>query len=298
MNDMTELVAGNREVIRSVATGRPDAYMIPLGIVRIREGFNDARKADPDYPSHVREIADSMKANGWLRHKPLVGVITPEGLAVPSDGHSRYEAALLANSEGAGIEQIPFMPEHKGTNEDDRIFGLILNNNGKRLTPMGEAIVIKQLIGRGIAEKEIARRLGYSITKVQNALTLIAAPTQIRDMVSAGEVSATTAIKTIKEHGAQAVEHLQEAKETAAAAGKTRITGKHLGDPKPKKPHVDTVRLDFLIETGARVEKVSDEPQYAVVDKNGNPTFQAGNARNAIDAAIEYTNQSNKDATE
>ncbi|MCA8013357.1 ParB/RepB/Spo0J family partition protein [Burkholderia vietnamiensis] len=298
MNDMTELVAGNREVIRSVATGRPDAYMIPLGIVRIREGFNDARKADPDYPSHVREIADSMKANGWLRHKPLVGVITPEGLAVPSDGHSRYEAALLANSEGAGIEQIPFMPEHKGTNEDDRIFGLILNNNGKRLTPMGEAIVIKQLIGRGIAEKEIARRLGYSITKVQNALTLIAAPTQIRDMVSAGEVSATTAIKTIKEHGAQAVGQLQEAKETAAAAGKTRITGKHLGDPKPKKPHVDTVRLDFLIETGARVEKVSDEPQYAVVDKNGNPTFQAGNARNAIDAAIEYTNQSNKDATE
>ncbi|HDR9003005.1 TPA: ParB/RepB/Spo0J family partition protein [Burkholderia vietnamiensis] len=298
MNDMTELVAGNREVIRSVATGRPDAYMIPLGIVRIREGFNDARKADPDYPAHVREIADSMKANGWLRHKPLVGVITPEGLAVPSDGHSRYEAALLANSEGAGIEQIPFMPEHKGTNEDDRIFGLILNNNGKRLTPMGEAIVIKQLIGRGIAEKEIARRLGYSITTVQKALTLIAAPTPIRDMVLAGEVSATTAIKAIKEHGAQAVGQLQEAKETAAAAGKTRITGKHLGEPKPKKPHVDTVRLDFLIETGARVEKVSDEPQYAVVDKNGNPTFQAGNPRNAIDAAIEYTNQSNKDATE
>ncbi|WP_175994515.1 ParB/RepB/Spo0J family partition protein [Burkholderia vietnamiensis] len=298
MNDMTELVAGNREVIRSVATGRPDAYMIPLGIVRIREGFNDARKADPDYPAHVREIADSMKANGWLRHKPLVGVITPEGLAVPSDGHSRYEAALLANSEGAGIEQIPFMPEHKGTNEDDRIFGLILNNNGKRLTPMGEAIVIKQLIGRGIAEKEIARRLGYSITTVQKALTLIAAPTPIRDMVLAGEVSATTAIKAIKEHGAQAVGQLQEAKETAAAAGKTRITGKHLGEPKPKKPHVDTVRLDFLIETGARVEKVSDEPQYAVVDKNGTPTFQAGNPRNAIDAAIEYTNQSNKDATE
>jgi ParB-like chromosome segregation protein Spo0J len=298
MNDMTELVAGNREVIRSVATGRPDAYMIPIGIVRIREGFNDARKADPDYPAHVREIADSMKANGWLRHKPLVGVITPEGLAVPSDGHSRYEAALLANSEGAGIEQIPFMPEQKGTNEDDRIFGLILNNNGKRLTPMGEAIVIKQLIGRGIAEKEIARRLGYSITTVQKALTLIAAPTPIRDMVLAGEVSATTAIKAIKEHGAQAVGQLQEAKETAAAAGKTRITGKHLGEPKPKKPHADTTRLDFLIEHSAHIKKVSDEPQYAVFDVNGNPMFQAGNPRNAIDAAIEYINQSNKEATE
>ncbi|WP_175969669.1 ParB/RepB/Spo0J family partition protein [Burkholderia sp. BCC0322] len=298
MNDINELVAGNREVIRSVATGRPDAYMIPLGIVRIREGFNDARKADPDYPAHVREIADSMKANGWLRHKPLVGVITPEGLAVPSDGHSRYEAALLANSEGAGIEQIPFMPEQKGTNEDDRIFGLILNNNGKRLTPMGEAIVIKQLIGRGIAEKEIARRTGYSITKVQNALTLIAAPTQIRDMVSAGEVSATTAIKTIKEHGTHAVGQLQEAKETAAAAGKTRITGKHLGEPKPKKPHADTARLDFLIETGAYIKQISDDPQYAVFDKNSYPMFQAGNPRNAIDAAIEYNNQSNKEATE
>ncbi|KUZ66841.1 hypothetical protein WI36_24035 [Burkholderia ubonensis] len=298
MNDIAELVSGNREVIRSVATGRPDAYMIPIGIVRIREGFNDARKADPDYPAHVREIADSMKANGWLRHKPLVGVITPEGLAVPSDGHSRYEAALLANSEGAGIEQIPFMPEQKGTNEDDRIFGLILNNNGRRLTPMGEAIVIKQLIGRGIAEKEIARRTGYSITKVQNALTLIAAPTQIRDMVSAGEVSATTAIKTIKEHGAQAVGQLQEAKETAAAAGKTRVTGKHLGEPKPKKPHADTVRLDFLAEHGMRVSKSTENGKFTVWDWNGNALYTAGELRPAIDATIESTNQANKEATE
>ncbi|MBU9632079.1 ParB/RepB/Spo0J family partition protein [Burkholderia multivorans] len=298
MNELAELVAGNREVIRSVATGRPDAYMIPIGIVRIREGFNDARKADPDYPAHVREIADSMKANGWLRHKPLVGVITPEGLAVPSDGHTRYEAALLANSEGAGIEQIPFMPEQKGTNEDDRIFGLILNNNGRRLTPMGEAMVIKQLLGRGIAEKEIARRLGYSITTVQKALTLIAAPAPIRQMVTSGEVSATLAVKAIKSYGANAVEQLQAAKETAAVAGKERVTGKHLGEPKPKKPHADTTRLDYLIETGARIKQVSDEPQFAVFDANGNPMFQAGNPRNAIDAAIEYTTQSTKEATE
>ncbi|MBD1412897.1 ParB/RepB/Spo0J family partition protein [Burkholderia contaminans] len=286
-----ELVAANRDVIRGVSTGRPDAYMIPLSIVRIREGFNDARKADPDYPAHVRELADSMKANGWMRHKPLVGVITPDGFAYPSDGHTRYEAALLANSEGAGIESIPFMPEQKGTNEEDRIFGLILNNNGKRLTPMGEALVIKQLVGRGIEEKEIARRLGFSTTKVANALALVAAPAPIRAMVAAGEVSATTAVKTIREKGAAAIATLEEGKAVAKAAGKTKVTEKHLKPTPPKQQaNSDAARLDWIeARRDVAIRQWYREGQisfFAITDSDdvklaGGPTL-----REAIDAAM------------
>lgn len=282
-----EVSPANRDVIRSVATGRPDAYMIPLALVRVRPGFNDARKADPDYPAHIRELADSMKANGWMRHKPLVGVISSDGFAYPSDGHSRYEAAILANSEGAAIENIPFMPEQKGTNEEDRIYGLILNNNGKRLTPMGEALVIKQLIGRGIDEKEIARRLGFSLAKVGVALTLVAAPTAIRDMVAAGEVSATTAVKTIKQQGSKAVETLEAGKAAAKAAGKTKVMPKHL-EPKAVPTITDTTRLEWLACHVAFVEPL--EGRFVVQGGTDGETLGEGpSMREAIDAAMSKT---------
>lgn len=285
---LIEPTPANREVIRSVATGRPDAYMIPLGIVRIRPGFNDARKADPDYPAHIRELADSLKANGWMRHKPLVGVIGADGHAYPSDGHSRYEAAILANSEGAAIENIPFMPEQKGTNEEDRIYGLILNNNGKRLTPLGEALVIKQLVGRGIDEKEIARRLGFAPQKVAARLTLIAAPSAIRDMVSTGELSATTAVKTIKQQGAKAVETLEAGKAAAKAAGKAKVMPKHL-DQKPERAITDTTRLEWLACHVAFVEPL--EGRFVVQGGTDGETLGEGETmRGAIDAAMSKTN--------
>ncbi len=284
-----ELVAGNREVIRSVSTGRQDVYMIPLSIVRVREGFNDARKADPDYPAHIRELADSMKAQGWMRHKPLVGVIAEDGNAYPSDGHSRYEAALLANSEGAGIESIPFMPEQKGTNEEDRIFGLILNNNGKRLTPLGEALVIKQLIGRGVDEKEIERRTGFAPAKISGLLALIAAPKDVREMVATGRVAATTAIEVLRDHGSKAVDVLKAGEATAVAAGKTRVTKKHLSDPKAKKPHPDTARIDWMeSQTGVIIREWHRPGQgkvFVVCDRNDDSVAEGADIRSAIDNA-------------
>lgn len=109
--------------------------------------------------------------------------------------------------------------------------------------------MIKRLIGRGIDEKEIARRLTRNVASIRKALTLVAAPKPIKEMVTSGAVSATSAVKVMKEQGANAVAHLQAAKEVATAAGKTRVTPKALkalaGRQETAKSN-DTELLDWL----------------------------------------------------
>ncbi|WP_416052802.1 ParB/RepB/Spo0J family partition protein [Cupriavidus basilensis] len=291
MNQLAELTPGNvKDVMRSYKTGVADVYMVKLEGVRVRPGFNAAREADPEYKAAVREYADSMKANGFFRHKPLKVAADADGFLYVSDGHTRYDAVHLANSEGAGIESIPVMNEMRGTTEEDRIFGLILDNSGRKLTPMGEGLVIKQLLGRGISEKEIARRLGFKAAKISGLLTLVAAPTQVRDMVAAGEVSATTAIKAMKAEGSGAVAHLTEGVATAKAAGKTKATPKHL-KPKaaPKASHEDTVRLEWMCDNRASVREWHREGQeqfFAIHNDADDQIAEGPTMRAAIDNAM------------
>lgn len=224
-----DLTAGNvKKVMSDHSTGRVDVYMVRPNAIRLRPGFNEAREADPEYEMHIRELADSIKANGFYRHKPLTVFAAADGYLYPSDGHSRYKAVLLANEEGAGIEAIPVINEVKGTTEEDRLIGLITNNSGKRLPPYGEGLVCKRLIGCGLSEKEIARRLGFPVAKVSNLLSLVGAAKPIRDMVTSGKVAATTAIQVMREHGPDAVKVLKNGADQADAAGKSKVTPKLL----------------------------------------------------------------------
>ncbi|MDF3083655.1 ParB/RepB/Spo0J family partition protein [Burkholderia sola] len=267
-----ELVPGNvKEIVKPFRQGTADVYMVSLDAIRVRPEFNEAREADPEYPTAVREIADSIKANGFFRHKPIKVAAAADGYLYVSDGHTRWDGVLLANSEGAGIEAVPVINEVRGTTEEDRIFGLILDNSGRRLTLLGEAMVIKRLIGRGIDEKEIARRLTRNVASIRNALTLVAAPKPIKEMVTSGAVSATSAVKVMKEQGANAVAHLQAAKEVATAAGKTKVTPKALkavGGQKKTARSTDADLIDWLAAqsnvTISKMHVAGEQPVFRV----------------------------------
>lgn len=294
--DELDLMPGNvKQIVAPYRQGSVDIYMVTLDAVRLRPGFNDARESDPDYEAHIRELADSIKANGFYRHKPLTVFAAADGFLYLSDGHSRYQAALLANDEGAGIEAIPVVNEVKGTTDEDRLIGLITNNSGKRLTPYGEGMVCKKLIGRGLSEKEIARRTGFPTQKVSNLLSLIGAPKPIRDMVTTGKVSATTAIKTMRQHGTGAIAALESGVKKADAAGKAKVMPRMVepsksGKAKPGK-HEDTERLDWIAESGGVVirerHQVGGEHYFEVLDRNENARLGEGpNVRAAIDDAM------------
>lgn len=252
MNQPVEIIPGNRDVVRAQALpGRADIYFAPPTAFKQRSGWNDARRADPDYPAHVRRLADIMKVEGFHRDKPLSVAPDADGSLYLTDGHTRHDAVGLANSEGAGIEAIPFVVESKGTTEEDRIFGTFSKNTARSLTPLGEAINIKRLMTLGVAMDEIARRLAYTPAVINARLDLMASPQPVKDMVQGGVLSASLAVATVREHKSRAVEILTAAQAEAEGgrikpATVARVT-------KPKGGPTDKQMLDWLIAKGASV---------------------------------------------
>lgn len=214
-----------------------DLWFVPIGDILTIPGFN-VRDRDEAYTAHIRAIADSILANGFFAHKPLAGFIEKQGdrnLIRLTDGHSRLEAALLAITEGAAIEKLPFVAHPAGTSMEDLTASLATDNSGKPLKPLALARVCKRLMGYGLEKPEVSRRLSITRTYVDNLMQLLAAPKTVRDMVASGEVSATMAIQTIKSEGVNAAEKLQAASASAKAAGKSKVTARML-KPKPEAP--------------------------------------------------------------
>lgn len=208
-----------------------DLWKVPLSKLRIVEGFN-VRMKNEAYVARVRQIADSIKENGFYADKPLAGYVAREDgvdYIVITDGHRRFEALNLAISEGAQITEAPVVTKPNGTSMEDLTVALVTSNESEPLTPYEVAIACKRLVNFGMGEAEIARRLSVSVTHVQNLLSLMAAPRNVRDMVACGKVSATLAIETLRKHGKEAEQVLSGAITAASAAGKDRVTKKQLG---------------------------------------------------------------------
>lgn len=207
-----------------------DLWKVPLSKLRVKEGFN-VRVQNEAHAEQVRFIADSMKANGFFPDKPIAGYVSKENgesVIYVVDGHTRLQAVHLANSEGAEITELPVVTKPAGTSMEDLTVALVVSNGGRNLTPYEVALVCKRLIGFGMTETEIARRIGKSRNYVSDLLLLAGAPRSITNMVQDGTVSATLAVASFKKHGAQAAEVLEKGLEQATSSGKGKVTGKHL----------------------------------------------------------------------
>lgn len=231
----TELIAGNvKAAMKTVDAGSSDLWKIEPGKIKTLPGFQP-RDESPEYLAHLAVVKESIKANGFYAGKPLsIFVATENGeqSIYVYDGHTRLRAVLELIAEGVNIETVPAVAAPKGTNMEDLMVSTVTMQGGRPLTPFEVAKRCKVMIDMGIDEKVICKRLGMTKVYLTDLLTLVGAPKAIRDMVAAGQVAATTAVKELKAHGPKAVVRLKEAMTTATAAGKTKVTGKHIG----KKP--------------------------------------------------------------
>ncbi|WP_170235459.1 ParB/RepB/Spo0J family partition protein [Verticiella sediminum] len=218
---------GNVKAAMSAAGAKSaDLWQVPPGQIRILPGFN-VRVDSPDYQQHIEELAESIQVNGYYQDKPLTGYVSREADGEHiylTDGHTRFAAVQRLLDRGIQIERLPIIIKPAGTSREDMTVSLVRGNAGRPLTPYETGIVCKRLHGYGMDLPTIAARLGLSKTYVNNLLELVAAPRQVRDMVVAGHVSATTAVQTIRAHGAAAVDVLQTELAQAQAEGKTKIT--------------------------------------------------------------------------
>lgn len=208
-----------------------DLWKVPRERLNIEEGFN-VRIHDADYKAHIRSIADSIKANGYMADKPLAGYVAlgddEHDRIVITDGHSRLAAYDLAVSEGMEPFDLPVVTKPRGTSMEDLTIALVTSNSGRQLSPYEIGVVCKRLVSYGMEPKAIAQRLGFTLVYINGLLDLVAAPKALRDLVTEGKVSATLAVETLKKHGKEAAAVLTSSVKEAKASGKERVTKKHV----------------------------------------------------------------------
>lgn len=217
--------------------GKNDLWMVDVGHVKTLEGFNPRIQSE-DYESHIEHLKALILVNGFDKGKPLSAIIlakeNQQELYV-YDGHCRLEAVRRANAEGAEIKQLPVVIAPKGTSIQDLTVGLINTGTGRALTPLEKAVVCKRLIGYGWEVQKIAEHLSYTGNYVDQLLSALASPRQVRDMIQKGEVSLSVALTAVKQHGEKAEHVLKGTLEEAKRKGKTRATGGMLPGAKFKK---------------------------------------------------------------
>jgi len=131
----------------------------------------------------LQELADSIKADGLLQ--PITVRKTDDGYYQIIAGERRWRAARLA-----GISEVPVIIMEA---DDQRVAELALIENLQRedLNPIEEAEGFGRLQeDYGLTQEEIAKKVGRSRPAVANALRLLGLPDAVRDLVTAGTLSA------------------------------------------------------------------------------------------------------------
>jgi hypothetical protein len=260
-----ELTRGNvKAAMKSAGAGSADLWTVPPAMLRQIEGFN-GRIRTPSYIAHLANIKASIKENGYYLDKPIAGYVakdpeTGEDVIYVTEGHTRHDAVIELSAEGHEVERVTVVVKPNGTTMEDLKFALIQSNDGRPFTTFEIAVQVKCLVGMGVDEATIARRLNFKSGKVyvDDLLILAGAPKAIRDLVIDDKISATLAIQELKKNGAKASDRLKAAVEKATSAGKKKATAKHV-EKAPKKtkakaapveevPHVETDRMIEIAE--------------------------------------------------
>lgn len=194
----------------------------------VQDPAYNVRVRTPEYEAYVHELAENMVAEGYDPAQPVsacAAIIDGADVLLLRAGNTRLEAARLAIEMGASFDTIPVVIRPKTDNQVDHIVDLVRSNSGRPLNPVELAIVVKRLSKAELSEAEIARKLGFAPSYINNLMLLASAPPALSMMVVNAEVSAAIAFETIRAHGpAMALEQIRDALDKAKQAGKTKVT--------------------------------------------------------------------------
>ena len=142
-------------------------------------------KIEPN-PDQPRKVFDQVSLDELAESIRLHGVITP--ITVRKGEKDGYYQ-IIAGERQAGLEDIPAMVLEAEENEVMEL-ALIENLQRQDLNPIEEAEGYERLMKQfGLTQEQVAKRVVKSRSAVANALRLLALPTEVRTMVSEGEIS-------------------------------------------------------------------------------------------------------------
>lgn len=215
------------EIVGAKNAPSRDLWQLPPEKLQVEPRLN-FRIDTPAYLEHVREIADSIKANGFYQEEPLAGfmALMPDGsnICIIYKGITRLRAALLAQQEGYNLRAVPVSINQMGLNMEKILISMYQGNRHKEYSYYEKSAVCRSLYETNMQPEEIIASLGIGMQMFENHMALMAAPREIRHMVAYEQVSGTQAVECWKKHGHSALSILQETLQTARLAGKSKAT--------------------------------------------------------------------------
>lgn len=202
-------------------------YQVDPFKVQIRPGFNR-----PISREHIDQIKESIRGGAKIPPIDVALHRTAECTIIYMvDGeHRMWAVRELVEEYRAGLEtgrDIPLMSatEFKG-GLDEQIAHMLTSGQSLGIAPLVQGEKYAALVNLKWDVSRIAKRMGKSVTHVENCLMLARANPDVRESVRAGEVAGTVAVGIIREHGDDAGKVIQEALVKAKASGKAKVTNK------------------------------------------------------------------------
>lgn len=229
----------------NLAAKRGDAFRVHIKSIKIVDGFN-VRIEDDEMREHVAGIAGALAAG--LPVPPIEVWVNPESGEIELvDGHCRFHAyeqyAEMATDFDGYISAVKF----DGT-PGQRKMRIASSNKQLKLKPIELGrLYISARDEDGMSRQEIAAEAGMSLAHVDQMILLATGSREIHDAVDQGAISATDAVKLIRDHGADAPAELERRKEIAKEQGKDRVTAKVAAPKPPTRPRVDMVVSNAVV---------------------------------------------------
>ncbi len=215
--------------IKTLMEGRSDVFKINPFDIEVEDGFNVRDFESPEVAEHVDGLALSISEVGVQR--PLK-VRNKGGKLILVDGECRLRAVVRAiEVYGAEINAIPVILADRAMSDADAALGILVDNSGLDVSPLGKSIVVKRLTAFGWSQADIAKKAGMSKARVIQLLDLAGLSTEVKGLISAGTVSATTALATARANNFdddKTAAQIKEAATKVAASGKARVTSRAL----------------------------------------------------------------------
>ncbi|MEX3952001.1 pyridoxal phosphate biosynthetic protein PdxJ [Paraburkholderia sp. EG287B] len=228
------IVTGNTKAAVKAAGGKSaDLWMLPYDEIHY-DPRDNVRPLDIAWAERLGKL---IATDGYDKSQPLhcyVRKVDGKDLVYVWKGQHRYHGIGFAIDSGADVGLIPVVIiEAKSVNRVNLIFGGLTSNESKSTSPLELAEKIAELRDvHGIDNKTIRERLQITDQTIRDVALLEGAPTALHKLVRGGTVAATLAIEEIRKHGAEkALERLQKGADEAKAAGKAKVTKKHLAKP-------------------------------------------------------------------
>lgn len=231
--------------LRSLSTDKVvkkvDGFKAKLADILIVDGFN-IRNEDDELREHIAGIAGAIAAG--LPIPPVEVWVNPEsGDMELVDGHCRVAAYRMYAETATGFDGWISVTKFEGT-PAQRKARTVNSNSQLKLKPIELARAYASLRDdHGMSRLEIAQEVGRSPAHVDQLLLLASAKPEVTAAVEAGQISATEAVKLVRDHGQDAPAELERRKEVAKESGKDKVTAKAA----PKKAAPSRPRVDFVV---------------------------------------------------